>query len=191
MLLRSSDGLSVTAPVDGDRRVPCPGTPDCLFVQGRLHFWCKNYRILRVEGERPERREAQWRVTPRGGEHAVIGTLVNCLDDRCAERAFMGDTSARRCLWVPTAATRPAGATTELVARRWTESGSRASAGRSAEHNAVVARCPQPRSVIALCRGGWLGTQTSSCAVARTVDAVRRSVDVPPARGGEEARPLE
>ena len=120
MLLRSSDGLSVTAPVDGDRRVPCPGTPDCLFVQGRLHFLCKNYRILRVEGERPERRQAQWRVTPRGGEHAVIGTLVNCgLDDRCSERAFMGDTSARRCLRVPTAATSTGRIDDGVAARTW------------------------------------------------------------------------
>jgi len=106
--------------VDGDRRVPCSGTPDCLFVQGRLYFWCKNYRILRVEGERSERREAQWRVTPRGGEHAVVGTLVNCgLDDRCSERAFMGDTSARRCLGVPTAATATGRIDHGVAARTW------------------------------------------------------------------------
>jgi len=63
---------------------------------------------------------AQWRVTPRGGEHAVIVTLVNCgLDDRCSERAFMGDTSARRCLGVPTAATSTGRIDHGVAARTW------------------------------------------------------------------------
>jgi len=82
------------------------GRPIVCSSKGDFIFRAIAARVRGLDGERPQRREAQWRVTPRGGEHAVIGTLVNCgLGDRCSERVFMGDTSARRCLRVPTAAT--------------------------------------------------------------------------------------
>jgi len=69
MLLRSSDGLSVTAPVDGGPTGAMPGpAAESRRAQGGFIFRALTARVRRLDGELPERRQARRIVTLRAPE---------------------------------------------------------------------------------------------------------------------------